>query len=179
MQFLLGNDLQSCLDALSSERNDQLHLLERVTLDLQVQNSIVPTAYNLARFKISGHLPSLQVNLSDTKYKALMRLIDVGIPHFDEDGSDLAVPLRFKLPSGFFGASEEIEYNVDDAEDEADEGATSSHNEPEDKGEEFFDAADGVPTVSAFGNQSFMIKFANQLIEPCATSTRSGVRLYR
>lgn len=165
MQFLLGNDLQSCLDALSSERNDQLHLLERITLDLQVQNSIVPTAYNLARFKISGHLPSLQVNLSDTKYKALMRLIDVGIPHFDEDGGDrsrLAVPLRsntFKLPSGFFGASEGTEYNVDDAEDEANEGAASPQNEPEDQDEEFFDAAEGVPTVSAAGKRMLQINW--------------------
>lgn len=144
---------------MSSERNDQLHLLERVTLDLQVQNSIVPTAYNLARFKVSGHLPSLQVNLSDTKYKALMRLIDVGIPHFDEDegdGSRLAISQRsnaFKLSSGFFGASEETEYNVDDAEDETNAEAVPQENEPEDHEEEFFDAADGAPTVSVTNKQ--------------------------
>ena len=111
-----------------------------------MQNSIVPTAYNLARFKISGHLPSLQVNLSDTKYKALMRLIDVGIPHFDEDGGDksyLAVSQRsnaFKLSSGFFGALEGTEYNVDDVEDE---GATLPQHEAEDQDEEFFDAEGG------------------------------------
>ncbi|KAH9937704.1 vacuolar protein sorting-associated protein 13 [Fomitopsis serialis] len=163
-QFLLGNDLQSCMDALSSERSDQLHLLERITLDLQVQNSIVPTAYNLARFKISGHLPSLQVNLSDTKYKSLMRLVDVSVPHFDDNESTTSHPTvssgeYLKLPSGFFGASEEAEYNVDD-------------DEHEDHDEEFFDAAAGVPTNPALHQHVVEFDFTVDVLRACLS--RSG-----
>jgi len=127
---------------------DSLHLLERVSLDLQVQNSIVPTAFNLARFKVSGHLPSLQVNLSDTKYKALMRLIDVCIPKFGENTGQQATPpplvkttsSAFQLPSRLFSQSE-TEYNVDEEEEEDDDDA--------DAGEEnFFEANDGSVPVS-------------------------------
>ncbi|EEB88478.1 hypothetical protein MPER_13665, partial [Moniliophthora perniciosa FA553] len=42
-QFIIGNDLQSCLDALNADSGDSLHLLERINIDLLVQNSIVPT----------------------------------------------------------------------------------------------------------------------------------------
>ncbi|KAJ7487596.1 vacuolar protein sorting-associated protein 13 [Mycena galericulata] len=140
-QFVLGNDLQSCQDALTSDATDSLHLLERINLDLQVQNSIVPTAFNLARFKVAGHLPSLQVNLSDTKYKALMRLIDVCIPKFGDDtGEPVAPPPLVKnsssafQPSGLFSQSG-TEYNVDDDEDE-DDASTGGDDK-------FFEADDG------------------------------------
>jgi vacuolar protein sorting-associated protein 13A/C len=139
--------LQSCQDALTSDAKDSLHLLERINLDLQVQNSIVPTAFNLARFKVSGHLPSLQVNLSDAKYKALMRLIDVCIPKLGDDaGTSTPPPLvkntssAFQLPSGIFSQSE-TEYNVAD-EDEADDDPSTAD---EDK---FFEATDGSPLAS-------------------------------
>ncbi|KAJ7181657.1 vacuolar protein sorting-associated protein 13 [Mycena crocata] len=146
-QFVLGNDLQSCQDALASDSKDSLHLLERINLDLQVQNSIVPTAFNLARFKVSGHLPSLQVNLSDTKYKALMRLIDVCIPKFGGDTGQTATPppmvknasSAFQLPksSGLFSQSE-TEYNVEEEDDDDDADDASTGGE-----EKFFDTSDG------------------------------------
>ncbi|KAJ6610914.1 vacuolar protein sorting-associated protein 13 [Mycena sp. CBHHK59/15] len=141
-QFVLGNDLQSCQEALTSDKSDSLHLLERVSLDLQVQNSIVPTAFNLARFKVSGRLPSLQVNLSDTKYKALMRLIDVCIPKFEDSGEATTPPPlvknasnTFHLPSGIFSQSE-TEYNVDDEDEDADDASTTEDDK-------FFEANDG------------------------------------
>ncbi|KAF7339474.1 hypothetical protein MSAN_02161700 [Mycena sanguinolenta] len=130
-QFILGNDFQSCQDALTSESKDSLHLLERTNFDLQVQNSIVPTALTLARFKVSGHLPSLQVNLSDTKYKALMRLIEVCIPKLGDDTAASAPPPlvkngsnAFQIPSGLFGQSD-TEYNVADDEDEGDDDGSA------------------------------------------------------
>lgn len=140
--------MQSCQDALTSDSTDSLHLLERINLDLQVQNSIVPTAFNLARFKVSGHLPSLQVNLSDTKYKALMRLIDVCIPKFGDDAPGTPAPppmvkngsSAFQLPSVF--SQSETEYNVAD-EDEADEDDGSTAGE-----DKFFEATDGSPQAS-------------------------------
>ncbi|KAG2072635.1 DUF1162-domain-containing protein [Suillus decipiens] len=142
-QFVLGNDLQACRDALTSEKSDTLHLLERININLLVQNSIVPSAVNLARFKISGKLPSLQVNISDAKYKSLMRLIDVAIPNFDEGGDrkppqihiDTA-PLVLPLSTGLFGPVG-TEYNVDD-HDGLDSEAASTH-----KDDMFFEASDG------------------------------------
>jgi vacuolar protein sorting-associated protein 13A/C len=77
--------LQSCLDALASDSKNALHLLERINISLQLYNSIVPMAPNIVRFKVSGQLPTLQLNMSDSKYKSLMRLIDVCVPKF-EDG---------------------------------------------------------------------------------------------
>lgn len=141
-QFVLGNDLQVCRDALTSEKSDTLHLLERININLLVQNSIVPSAVNLARFKISGKLPSLQVNVSDAKYKALMRIIDVAIPNFDDGGDQKppqmhidTAPLALPLSAGLFGPVG-TEYNVDD--DGADSEAASTHRD-----DLFFEASDG------------------------------------
>ena len=108
---------------MTSSDNDQLHLLERINIDLQVQNSIVPSAHSLARFKVSGHLPSLQINLSDTKYKSLMKLIDVAIPNFDDESNVAARPSvakqksgapAFRLPSGMIFGMGDQDYHLDD-----------------------------------------------------------------
>ncbi|KAF5390329.1 hypothetical protein D9757_002946 [Collybiopsis confluens] len=129
-QFVIGTDLNLCREALKSNSHDSLHLLERINIDLLIQNSIVPTAFNLARFKVSGKLPSLQVNLSDAKYKSLMRLIDVGIPKFDEPSKiDLARPRdgpeigRFPLVPGTLFSQAQQEYHVDDDEEDREEHA--------------------------------------------------------
>ncbi len=140
-----------------------MHLLERTNFDLQVQNSIVPTAYTLARLKVAGHLPALQVNMSDTKYKALMRLIDVSIPHFDDDeeaparansaikpsASQRHASTAFKIPSGFFGPMPEEEYAIDtDDEDQA--AVVPGQGKPAegDEGhEEFFEVDTGAISV--------------------------------
>ncbi|KAF8216245.1 hypothetical protein K438DRAFT_1748990 [Mycena galopus ATCC 62051] len=151
----------SCQDALTSDAADSLHLLERTNFDLQVQNSIVPTAFTLARFKVSGHLPSLQVNLSDTKYKALMRLIDVCIPKLGDDVAASAPPPlvkngsnAFQIPSGLFGQSE-TEYNVAD-EDDAEEDDDDASAGGEDK---FFEATDGDPIRPELHQHVFELNF--------------------
>jgi len=110
--------MQSCRDALASRGDNHLHLIERISIDLQVQNSIVPSAVNLSRFKVSGKLPTLQLNISDSKYKSIMRLIDVAIPRFSESSLDverpsIVAPSRYPLSSGLFGA-EGADYTVDD-----------------------------------------------------------------
>lgn len=125
-----------------------MHLLERISVDFQVQNSIVPTALNLARFKVSGKLPSLQVNLSDTKYKSLMRLIDVCIPNFGDDVAPRPPPLTrqsstgFHLQSGLFGQSDS-EYHIEEEEDQDDDLDPSASQE-----DLFVDAEDGTVDVS-------------------------------
>ncbi|KAI0724570.1 vacuolar protein sorting-associated protein 13 [Cerioporus squamosus] len=175
-QFLVGDDLKSCLKALRSNEHDNLHLLERTNFDLQVQNSIVPTAYNLARFKISGHLPTLQVNMSDTKYKALMRLIDVAIPHFDDEAEPRAYSAprqsttqrhasgAFKIPAGFFGAStDEYAIETDDEDAQSVVRAPQKPETPQEQGEgdeEFFEADPGTATDPALHQHIVEIDFS-------------------
>ena len=125
--------------------------MERVNLDLQVQNSIVPAAVSLARFRISGKLPSLHVNFSDMKYKSLIRLIEVCIPRFASDETSnvsYSAVLRpsadgFQLSSGLFGQPE-MEYTVDDNENNGDDDEGSMSRE-----ELFFEAEDGSLEVRA------------------------------
>ncbi|KAI0068196.1 hypothetical protein BV25DRAFT_1793389 [Artomyces pyxidatus] len=139
-QFILGDDLQSCRNALTSQDGDKLHLIERINIELQVQNSIVPSAVNLSRFKISGKLPTLQLNFSDTKYKSIMRLIDVTIPRFgnEPDQTTSAVAgTGYQLSSGIFSLPG-AEYTVDDD--------TDGSEAPND---EFFEARDRNPEVFA------------------------------
>jgi vacuolar protein sorting-associated protein 13A/C len=117
LQFILGGDLQSCRNALNSRNGSSLHLTERISIDLQVQISIVPSVTNLARFKISGKLPTLQLNFSDSKYKSVLRLVDVTIPKFDDGdhsaiNSTAVIPSGYQLSSGLFDLPE-TEYNVD------------------------------------------------------------------
>ncbi|KAH7930968.1 vacuolar protein sorting-associated protein 13 [Leucogyrophana mollusca] len=156
-QFVIGNDLQACRDALTSDKSDTLHILERINIDLQVQNSIVPSALNLARFKVSGKLPTLQVNLSDVKYKSLMRIIDVAIPNFDDDAEQKALAqaqiekasATFPLPAGLFGQSG-AEYNVDDGEGE--DTSTS-------RDDLFFEANDGTSEHPEIRQHIFELDF--------------------
>jgi vacuolar protein sorting-associated protein 13A/C len=142
MQFVIGNDLQSCREALTSNAGDNLHLLERINIELQVANSIVPTAYSLARFKVAGKLPSLKANLSDTKYKSLMRLIDACIPKFDDGKSVVSVPPADGSTSsafqGLFG-QKGVDYTVDINEEHGEEHDDTSKPYKE----SFFEADEG------------------------------------
>lgn len=152
-QFVLGGDLQSCRNALTSLDDSSLHIIERVSIDLQVQNSIVPSVVSLARFKISGKLPTLQLNFSDSKYKSILRLIDVTIPRFDNSTVDpkAVVPSDYPLSSGLFDLPE-TEYNVDetdyeDAEDE--QSADDRSREDPGLGQRMFELSFQVTTLRA------------------------------
>lgn len=129
-QFVIGNDLQSCRDALVSETGDFLHLLEPTNIELEIQHTIVPSAVALARFKVAGKLPNLHINVSDAKYKILMRLIDVGIPNLDDDSQDTTA--RADKGSVVFPPSASLfnsdpEYNIEDSQsDEEDRPSTQA-----------------------------------------------------
>ena len=96
-----------------------MHLLERLNIDFLAQNSIVPAARSIAKLKVSGRLPSLHVNFSDSKYKTLMRLIDVTLPRLDDDDSKASAQRisgqNFQPAAGLFKSGEE-EYVIDDNE---------------------------------------------------------------
>lgn len=127
---------------MTSDKTDALHLVERINIDLVVQNSIVPSALSLARIKVAGSLPTLQLNLSDVKYKSLMRLVDVCIPKFGDDiPRDDSIATTFASRSGFFSQIEP-EYTVEEEKEDDDEGE-------DDTKDEFYEASEGLPDVRA------------------------------
>ncbi|KAL2261106.1 hypothetical protein VTK26DRAFT_4694 [Humicola hyalothermophila] len=84
-QVLIGPSVEQTKQQLV-EKDDRLmfHIVDRINVDFVVEISILPKAPNLTKFKLSGHLPVLQVSASDAKYKTLMRIIDVAIPRLDD-----------------------------------------------------------------------------------------------
>jgi vacuolar protein sorting-associated protein 13A/C len=155
---------------LTSTDKDTLHLLERTNLSFQVQNSIVPGVWNLARFKIAGNLPTLHLNFSDIKYKTLMTLVDTTIPRFDDDSQTEAVALAPARPSiprhvsrGVWDRN--VEYNVDDTDDE-DAG--------EQDAEHFFDVPSSGQAVSGAGLRPRYIAHEKTKSVPSCISTSSS-----
>lgn len=137
-------------------------------MDFEVQNSIVPTAYSLARFKVSGNLPTLQLNMSDIKYHSLMRLIDVCIPHFGDDAprkpraprapkSEFPLsplPPTFALPGVF--RVKETAYMVEDHPP-----VVEKKDEEEGKGGESFEAFSDNTDVG-FPSRSFFCRLTDE-----------------
>ncbi|CAG9988581.1 unnamed protein product [Clonostachys byssicola] len=82
-QVLIGPSIDETKAQLV-EKDDEalLHVVERINVEFVVETSIMPKAPNLTKFKVSGHLPMLHATMSDSKYKNLMRIIDVSIPKF-------------------------------------------------------------------------------------------------
>ena len=70
---------------------------------------------------MSGRLPNLHVNFSDSKYKTLMHLLDIALPKFGDDSKDAEatrpasqVQPSLQPPISLFG-SEQAEYVIDEA----------------------------------------------------------------
>lgn len=148
-QLLIGYKLDACLDALHQQQESSaLHIIERVGMTFVVQNAMLNLP-NLTRFKVSGNLPRLHVNLSDVKYKSLMRIIDVAIPHTDDEVE--TKPPRPVLPNSkktAFRSQPAIqEYVLDDDEsinEDNDVGDVIGSAQPD----KFYDAADDTTEVS-------------------------------
>ncbi|KAE8377752.1 hypothetical protein BDV26DRAFT_262865 [Aspergillus bertholletiae] len=85
-QVLIGPGIDITKSQLSSDvSSNNLHIIDRINVDFVLELCIVPKVTELTRTRISGHLPELHASISDTKYKGLMKLIDIAIPSFDED----------------------------------------------------------------------------------------------
>lgn len=57
------------MSALGEQVNgsSKLHIVEKIGMDFMIQNAILNVP-ELTKLKVSGQLPRLHVNLSDTKY---------------------------------------------------------------------------------------------------------------
>ncbi|EER23514.1 vacuolar protein sorting-associated protein, putative [Coccidioides posadasii C735 delta SOWgp] len=85
-QVLIGPGIEATKSQLvpgAESRN--FHIMDRINIDFVLELCIVPKSTDLTRTRLSGRLPELHASMSDTKYKHLMKLIDIAIPHFDDD----------------------------------------------------------------------------------------------
>ncbi|ODV90204.1 hypothetical protein CANCADRAFT_1934 [Tortispora caseinolytica NRRL Y-17796] len=70
-----------------SEVQSKYSLLDKISINLLLAVSIMPSAANLTRVKMSANLPELKVRFSDWKYHALMEIIDASIPQFADEST--------------------------------------------------------------------------------------------
>ncbi|KAH9886351.1 vacuolar protein sorting-associated protein 13 [Xylariomycetidae sp. FL2044] len=85
-QVLIGPSIEETKSQLVQKDDTRLlHIVDKINVDFVVALSILPKAPNLTKVKVSGHMPVLQAAVSDTKYKSLMKLIDVAIPKFGDE----------------------------------------------------------------------------------------------
>lgn len=98
-QVLVGPNVEDTIMQLHESKNQHkyFHILDKITMSLLVEISIVAKATNLTKFRVSGHLPVLHVSMSDVKYKILMHLINSSIPNMafldvDDSMMDQGIP---------------------------------------------------------------------------------------
>ncbi|GAA6061937.1 hypothetical protein JCM10212_001505 [Sporobolomyces blumeae] len=174
-QLLLGPSLQVCLDALegnnhgASDGVGELHILERTSLKFLAQNCILDAAPNLTRFKVSGSLPSLQLNISDRKYKSMMRMIDVAIPKFNPDAEKTVTtrPTLAKAPRHTSFAQSRSKVKEDEEDEELHVGEDTASEESDDEDEEkeggkdeFFDTPDIADGKTNIHQKTFEFTFS-------------------
>ena len=95
---------------------DDLHVIERVNLAFCIEMCILPKLPEYPRTKISGELPRLHLNLSDTKYKTSMKLIDLVLDSlFEKPNGDVqpspvpdVEPLNWKVLTGASNVVDEL-----------------------------------------------------------------------
>ena len=94
-QVLIGPSIEETKAQLvEKDEESRLHVVDKINVDFVVETSIMPKAPNLTKLKVHGHLPMLHAAVSDTKYKNLMKIIEVAIPKFHEQ------PQRKQLKEG-------------------------------------------------------------------------------
>lgn len=105
-QVLIGPSIEETKSQLV-EKDDtrMMHIVEKINVDFVVAMSILPKAPNLTKMKVSGHMPVLHAAMSDTKYKSLMKLIDVAIPKFGDEGEQSDKPQQPGRPRLLSSAS--------------------------------------------------------------------------
>ncbi|KAI8075646.1 hypothetical protein BDF21DRAFT_495147 [Thamnidium elegans] len=87
-KVLIGTNTEECLWQLKDNppRNGvDARFIERIDMNFLVEMCILPGKTEFTKFKISGQLPLLSVNLSDSKYKILMKIVDFIVPTSDDE----------------------------------------------------------------------------------------------
>lgn len=90
-KVLIGTNTEECLWQLQDNppRNGvDARFIERIDMNFLIEMCILPGKTEFTKFKISGHLPLLSINLSDSKYKILMRIVDFIVPVDEDEKAD-------------------------------------------------------------------------------------------
>ncbi|OJD24059.1 hypothetical protein ACJ73_04583 [Blastomyces percursus] len=88
-QVLIGPGITATKAQLTSGVGSKnFHIIDRISMHFMLELCIVPKSTELTRTRVSGHLQELHASISDTKYKNLMRLIDIAIPRINEEAED-------------------------------------------------------------------------------------------
>lgn len=96
-KVLIGTNTKECLWQLQDNppRNGvDARFIERIDMNFLIEMCILPGKTEFTKFKISGHLPLLSINLSDSKYKILMKIVDFIVPTDDDDNAKTAQPTK-------------------------------------------------------------------------------------
>lgn len=90
-KVLIGTNTEECLWQLQDNppRNGvDARFIERIDMNFLIEMCILPGKTEFTKFKISGHLPLLSINLSDSKYKILMKIVDFIVPVDEDEKAD-------------------------------------------------------------------------------------------
>ncbi|RMZ73838.1 vacuolar sorting-associated vps13 [Pyrenophora seminiperda CCB06] len=99
-QVLIGPSIEETRAQLEQDSGlKNYHIVDRINMDFKIEICIVPKASDLTKFRVSGNLPVLHASVSDSKYKNLMRLIDVAVPKFGNDEPSKPLTEGAKGPS--------------------------------------------------------------------------------
>ncbi|KAI0596932.1 vacuolar protein sorting-associated protein 13 [Biscogniauxia sp. FL1348] len=165
-QVLIGPSIEETKSQLVQKSDvRRLHIVDKINVDFVVALSILPKAPNLAKVKMSGHMPVLQVSMSDTKYKSLMKLIDVAIPKFTDPQQPTNTqhpPRRPRLLSSASSHSRNLhERSLPSNLFLTQQTAIILEDDSDDDDDEFEDAADGHSNQQLkIQQRNFEFKFA-------------------
>lgn len=111
-QLLIGTTIEETKAQLAvRDSAKNFHVVDRINMDFLIETCILPKATDLTKLRISGHLPVLHASVSDTKYKGLMRMLDVAVPKFDNASPDAEVSAEKRgshLPRSQSGNTSEL-----------------------------------------------------------------------
>lgn len=94
-QILIGSNIKSTIEQLHGGENRTAVILDQLTIKTLLEVSIIPTYYQIPKFKLSSDVPRFRAMISDYQYKVFMDLIQNLVPDFsfsdsqEETGSDV------------------------------------------------------------------------------------------
>ncbi|GME84275.1 unnamed protein product [[Candida] boidinii] len=81
-QILIGSNIKSTIEQLHGGENRTAVILDQLTIKTLLEVSIIPTYYQIPKFKLSSDVPRFRAMISDYQYKVFMDLIQNLVPDF-------------------------------------------------------------------------------------------------
>ncbi|KAG1065000.1 hypothetical protein G6F42_026903 [Rhizopus arrhizus] len=100
-KVLIGSNTKECLWQLQGHpprHGVDARFVERIDMNFLIELCILPGKTEFTKIKVSGQLPLLSINLSDSKYKILMRIVDFIVPKTEDDNNTSASTQAKKRP---------------------------------------------------------------------------------